>query len=102
MSEEETTKLIAEAKKMFPIGTKFFPAHVPSQQDKDRIYLIVTRDSRFEFHKGRIYLYIGEDFYMSNRPTEYGNTDLNRIVYDQGRWAVIIELGKPKEVPLFN
>jgi len=87
----EEQKLIEEAKRRYPIGTKFYPAHIDSERQDE--YCIVTTNE---------YLYEHDCIYAvaknksesdsggySTHATE-GNTVYNRVVYDtQKGWAKI-------------
>ncbi|MGV8961883.1 MAG: hypothetical protein ACOH2V_00685 [Candidatus Saccharimonadaceae bacterium] len=76
---------LKEAAKRYPIGTKFFPAHV---ENKDYRYCVVSTDV---FTKDGDYIYAclssGD---VCNDGTKYGNTIYCRVVYSEGIWAEII------------
>ena len=80
--------LISEAKKRYPIGTKFRPAHVPGSVITE--YCIVTEDSIFEKDGGRIVLTVNGRRWVQRGNLKYGNTDYNRHVYYEGKWAEIV------------
>lgn len=80
--------LITEAKKRYPIGTKFFPAHVPRNKD---VYCIVTENSEWVLEDNIICLEIGGGKYVSSRLFRYGNTSVNRYVYYNGKWAELYD-----------
>lgn len=82
--EEENN--IALAKKMYPIGTKFYPAHVISNTKE---YCIVTNDMFSDSRDGIMSLTDEERFYDSS--SKYGNTAYNRLVYHEGKWAEIVK-----------
>jgi len=77
-------QLILETKKLFPIGTKFIPAHTPTSKE----HCIVTTNN-FKMGGNRIIaLAINNEQYVS--PEDYpdhGNTSYNRNVYQDGKWA---------------
>ena len=77
--------LISEAKRRYPVGTKFKPPHVTTSE-----YCIVTEDSVFEKHGDEIVLTINGCYWIEKGNPKYGNTNYNRLVYYQGRWAEII------------
>jgi uncharacterized protein YukJ len=81
---------IALAKKMYPIGTKFYPAHIISNTTE---YCIVTNDMFSDSRDGIMSLTDEERFYDSS--SKYGNSAYNRLVYHEGKWAEIV---KEKEV----
>lgn len=78
--------LLAEAKKRFPIGTKFYPAHLSQRKE----YCIIT-NTDFKVNGTEI-LALTDDgrTWTSSSSTKYGNTDYNRCVYDNGKWATIV------------
>ena len=80
--------LISEAKKRYPLGTKFRPAHVPGSVITE--YCIVTEDSIFEKDGGRIVLTVNGRRWVQRGNLKYGNTDYNRHVYYEGKWAEIV------------
>jgi hypothetical protein len=86
-------QLIEEARRRYPIGTKFYPAHI-SDARYEKIYCIVVND-RFTFEGGDIIaLTDSGDHFMVSCEHDYdghGNTALNRIVYHHGKWAEIVE-----------
>jgi hypothetical protein len=89
-------ELLAEAKKRYPIGTKFYPAHVTESAKKYDRYCIVTQDSIFVSINNQIILRVNDsNFSVFNKP-EYGNTQFNRVVFDNGIWATIIS--EPKSI----
>jgi hypothetical protein len=75
----------AYAKKRYPIGTKFRPTHV-----NDLEYCIVTEDSVFEKYGDQITLTVNGEYWINRENPKYGNTNYNRIVYYQGKWAEIV------------
>lgn len=86
--------LIAEAKKRYPIGTKFYPAHLKAS---GREHCIVTNDNFFETSDSIIAKTDEGDNCSSQ--SKYGNTTYNRNVYYKGTWATpYVEEVKEKEV----
>ncbi|HQP00506.1 MAG TPA: hypothetical protein PL042_07900, partial [Caldisericia bacterium] len=79
--------LISEAKKRYPIGTKFRPAHIPGSDITE--YCIVTEDSIFHKNGDEIVLTVNGYWWDRENP-KYGNTNYNRYVYYQGKWAEIV------------
>lgn len=84
--------LIEEAKKRYPVGTRFIGAHVP---DQNHAISIVTNT---EFKTGStqsagltLTAMTDEGTYYSGK-SKYGNTANDRIVYIDGRWAEIITI----------
>lgn len=88
--EIQKWEIIQEAKKRYPIGTKFIPAHVEPGDD----YCIVLTDEFF-FENGVDYLYAkfnGTATWDVSGNPEYGNTSFNRVVYKKGKWAEVYNL----------
>ena len=85
MTTEE--ELIAEAKKRYSIGTKFIPAHV--SQNPNYFCIVCTTDFRYE--NDYLYAVLPDNtiYDIKNNP-EYGNCDLNRIIFYKGSWATIL------------
>ena len=88
------SSLLEEAKKRYPIGTKFIPAHLTVQEVED--FCIVT-NTNFSC-KGDFIYSLTDENRTSSSHSEYGNSTYERIVYD-GRnnnlWAKVIEELKP-------
>jgi len=90
--EEIKEALLTEAKKRYPVGTKFTPAHVKNLSD----FCIVISD-KFKIDENTIHAYLPNDrSWDSTGNSKFGNTTLNRMVYYCGKWAEII----PNEVKL--
>lgn len=78
-------RLIAEAKKRYPIGTIFYPVHVNAKSD----FCIIT-SNEFLFISGNIYSIIhGKNICDFSENPKYGNTSINRMIYEKGKWADI-------------
>lgn len=84
--------LLAEAKRRYPIGTKFIPAHI----SRDDTFCIITNEN-FEKNGDNIISFT-DDFlkYTHGSNSRYGNCSYNRLVYDNGNWATII----PPDIPI--
>jgi hypothetical protein len=83
--------LISEAKRRFPIGTKFIPAHVQIKLD-DGMYCVVTNHFYIKADKdGDITAYTDEQQSHSTN-SKYGNTNYERVLYDKklSKWAEIV------------
>lgn len=82
--------LIAEAIKRYPVGTKFYPVHIPVDPTE---YCIVTEDSEFIISDyGSIYSAINGAYWMHQSNKKYGTTILNRKVYcKKNGWAQIVK-----------
>lgn len=81
--------LIAEAIKRYPVGTKFYPIHVPIN-DKD--YCIITKDSEFIIDDGQIYSTINGMKWENSQDKKYGTTCYNRMIYCKKKgWAKIVD-----------
>lgn len=88
--EEIKEELLKYAKKNYPIGTKFHPAHVNSND----CYAIITDDSEIKIDDGmNITATINNENWVSSNLRKYGNTALNRVIFDgiTKKWARIIE-----------
>ena len=83
--------LIEEAKKRYPVGTKFYPAHTGKGSNE---YCIVTDDSVFIGDNNMIYSKINGFIWSSDKDPKYGNTGYNRLIYQRGEWADIV-VGEP-------
>ena len=83
MEEEDN---IALAKKMYPIGTKFYPAHISVKHGR---YCIVTND-KFSNSNNDI-IALTDEGHPYNSSLKYGGNDYNRIVYHKGKWAEIVK-----------
>jgi len=81
--------LLEEAKKRYPVGTRFIPAHMSERYGS---MSIVTNDI-FKIAKRQsngisIYAMTDEGKYF-NGDIQYGNTTFDRIVCFEGKWAEI-------------
>ena len=76
VDKESTTEkdILSEAKRKYPIGTKFYPAHMGTRDADD--YCIVTDDSEFVLEDGDIVAKINGSRWDSTSSGKYGNTDL--------------------------
>ena len=98
MSEE--SPFITEAKRRYPVGTKFRPPHMLDEEWYEDHYCIVTEDTVFELREdskvvtacipSRYPTWVKED--TPETPSKYGNTNLFRHVYfEKYGWAPIYE-----------
>ena len=78
--------LIEEAKKRYPVGTKFYPVHMAQKRE----YCIITDDTVFVKPSDIIYSEINGLVFNSNGDPKYGATTFNRTVYYKGKWADIV------------
>lgn len=97
---DQKDELLYRAEQMFPVGTRFSPAHVSFDKQDDE-YCIMTDDSVISFgpdgsisatiHDGENWDHLGD--------SKYGNTRLNRVLYykPMDRWATVV-----KESPKFK
>lgn len=86
-------QLLLEAKNKYPIGTEFKPAHTSQGND----YAIITDDTVFDYANEYITARVNGRAYMfgsPNKPSKYGNTPFNRIVYHNGKWAEVVSFPK--------
>lgn len=85
---------LEEARRRFPIGTKFNPAHMACIDDIS----IVTNSNFVENEDGNIFSMTDEgDFSADFDESKYGNHDYCRVIYytHTGKVADILELPKP-------
>lgn len=87
-----SAELLEEAKKRYPIGTRFIGAHVPEQTHS---FSIVTntnfRIGARQTKKFTITAMTDDgEFYRPSSYSEHGNTSNDRIVYADGKWAEIL------------
>ncbi len=90
--------LLEQAKEKYPVGTKFYPNHI--QNDTD--YCIITDDSEFQIEEDQeaniISMIKGTCKWTSPAVyKEYGNTTLNRVVFNDSEWAKKVEQTEPKQ-----
>ncbi len=80
--ESKTEDLLSEAKRRYPVGSKFYPAHI----DKAANYTcIITEEDIDKIH------FEEKDIYIS-----YGNIiknghSISEVLYAKGKWAEIVE-----------
>lgn len=79
--------LIEEAKKRYPIGTKFRPAHIGNTSGN---YCLVSTEN-FKIENNVIYAKLKNNKVSESFPFEYGDNYLNRVIYYHGKWAEILE-----------
>lgn len=87
-------KLITEAKQRYPVGTKFYPAHIIKTSTGDK-YCIITDDSEFVIEGDCIYSVVEGSKFVSESIPKYGNVFWNRLLYSDGKWAEIVTPPKP-------
>ena len=95
------SSLLQEAMERYPVGTKFIPAHLHTE-DTDS-YCIATVDSGIRIDRdGDIYAYIGDSRWVESKRSFYGNTASNRKLYDADlrKWAPIIKDKEEDLTPL--
>jgi hypothetical protein len=97
---DQKDELLYRAEQMFPVGTRFSPAHVSFDKDDDE-YCVMTDDSVIAFDPaGNICATIHDSNYWDHTcDSKYGNTRMNRVLYykPEGKWATIV-----KEAPQFK
>jgi len=80
--------LLQEIKKKYPVGTKFYPAHVKNTK-KEGAYCVITNDKfRIEFNND-IYALTDENLAYSFDKKD-GNNSYNRVVFSDGKYAEIL------------
>jgi len=95
MTEDEEIEIIKEAKKRYPIGTKFRPPHLNSSKV---ICIVVNHD--FVFSGDKLYVYDNIGNYGSSDKTS-GDNSYSRCIFNHGKWAEVIELPVSKMKELF-
>ena len=104
---QENDKLMEQARKMYPVGTKFIPAHISREEG---VWCVITSDSELKWNGGGLNITSmvnGKAWLNANRARsdEYGNTEYNRCVYHNGKWAKRLDslpATEPKQLPIFN
>ena len=89
LTDEE---ILEVCKQFYPLGTKFRPAHIPNNNITN--YYIITKDSIFHKNGDKIVLTINEEWWIDRRNLKYSNTNYNRVIYYQGKWAEIVSDGQ--------
>lgn len=88
---DQKDELLYRAKQMFPVGTKFCPAHqVDEDEIRENTHCIITDDTSIEFDEdGDIVAMVGSQRWFNSHAKEYGNTPYDRIVYyaRDKKWA---------------
>jgi hypothetical protein len=92
IDEYNAKELLEEAKRRYPVGTRFIGAHVPNQTAS---VSIVTNDtfkiSRRQSKGVSIYAMTDDGtYYINSDDRKHGNTSNGRIVWFEGRWAEIL------------
>lgn len=93
--ESPNLDLLEEAKRRYPVGTKFYPAHLSGEIEED-VYCIITDDTEFKFIGDSIYATVNGNTYFSADQTKYGNTSYNRCLYNNKKWAEIVSSTESK------
>jgi len=88
-------EIIKEAKRRYPIGTKFRPAHLST----GKVTCIVVNHD-FVFSGDYLYVYDNIGNYGSSDKTS-GNNSYSRSIFNRGKWAEVIELPVSKMKELF-
>lgn len=88
---DQKDELLHRAKQMFPVGTKFCPAHQADENEiREKTHCIITDDTSLEFDdSGNIYAMVGSSRWFNSHMKEYGNTSYDRLVYwaKNKKWA---------------
>ena len=97
---DQKDELLYRAEQMFPVGTKFLPAHqIDEHKISEGTHCIITDDTSFEFDSaGNIYAKAGGRRWFMSEVTKYGNTSYDRLVYlaRNKKWAHIYS-AEPQE-----
>ena len=90
---DQKDELLHRAKQMFPVGTKFCPAHQTDENEiREKTHCIITDDTSLEFDdSGNIYAMVGTTRWFHPQVQEYGNTSYDRLVYwaRNKKWAYV-------------
>jgi hypothetical protein len=87
-SQSKYDLILNEARARYPVGTIFVPAHVGTSGGD---FCIITEDSVIERRHNNIYSSIKGNLFFSSSNPNYGNTDINRMIYNATNgWAKII------------
>lgn len=87
-------QLVQEAKRRYPVGTKFRPAHI---SNSDTAWCMITEDSEIKISADGQYIYAyvrNLEFFLDSADPKYGNTSYNRYLYENGKWAEILDSTK--------
>lgn len=88
--EQKTETKLEEARRRYPIGTKFYPAHMEICKS-DPEYCIIVNDT-FGIQSNKIWAHTSTgSAYTDPSNSSHGNCDYNRNVFYEGKWAEIIE-----------
>lgn len=85
--------MVIEAKKRYPVGTRFYPAH-QEYNVGDSEYCIMTDDTKIEVDRnGTIYAAINGSWWDATGNPKYGNTTWNRVLWDadDDTWATVLK-----------
>jgi hypothetical protein len=80
---DQKDELLHRAKQMYPVGTKFCPAHQADEFEiEENTHCIITDDTSIEFDEnGDIVAMVGSQRWFTIEEKQYGNTPYDRIVY---------------------
>lgn len=98
-TQTKKSKLLEVAKRKYPIGTIFEPAHLRGLIQGERC--IVTNDNFIYSDSDTIWVLTDEGGEFS-KLSRYGNTSSQRVVYYKGIWADIIEENKDKTTLVYG
>lgn len=99
----KTEDLIDEARRRYPVGTKFHPSHITENSDK---FCVITSDCVFIENSQGIYSKVTtessticEKWVDNHEHPQYGNCTFDRYVYTKkkGKWAEIVSEEKPEK-----
>lgn len=84
LSQEQ---ILEEAKRRYSLNCKFKPAHI----DNTKNYCIITEDTVIVYDKINDRIIATVNGFHWRNDKKYGDTTYNRILYEKGKWAEIIE-----------
>jgi len=89
--------ILEQCKKKYPIGTKFYPAHVTNPRI-DEYCIVTTNEFKLDYNDCDVIAISNKGNDWESGYNENGNCVYNRLVYSDGKWAKIIEEKQTKEI----
>lgn len=94
--------LLEEAKRRYPVGTKFWPAHLHSPRGLAKEFCIVSEKQEFKKDEDYIWLQVNHCRYNKTSNPEFGNCCYDFILNYKGKWAEIIDEEESPKTYEFN
>ena len=89
-------ELLAEARQRYPVGTKYYVAHLAGRTPR---YEDIVKEEDFDSLERSIEDSKNTDVFCLNG---YNQGNWSRCLYRNGVWAEIISSPVPKQLPIFN